>query len=439
MDEVRLTWTRRAPEGVPAPVAGSDALNAQGMVRATFDGEVWTALLAGGFPVADYGLRLVASNGGGERAYPSEGEALFEVRALTGACVTDAGCLAGEVCHRDDGYCFTPPSPCAADAHCPRDQFCSSDAGLCRFYDTACAADTDCAPGYACADGACRAPCGGPCPAGYACDGLACVAPLCADDAACPAALPRCLAGRCAPADAPAGACTADGQCGAGRHCDLSAEEGRCRDGVRGRLCAPCGEGVAGAPGCGVDLVCLSGAPGCRLPCETAEDCNRTGQQNLFCDGGACVFDYTLCAAYECRSRADCLGDDLCEQGYCRPPQRCASDDDCAPDRLCGQGVCALRDACRPVYSDRCSGDALCVGGVCVPPAPPQEESCRPCDSDLSCGAQEVCVAGQMGQLCYRLCDNDTHCAGGETCQSISDYESLCIPASLECVGGGGW
>ncbi len=476
VDAVRLVWTRRAPEGVPAPVAGSDALNAQGMISATFDGEVWTALLAGGFPVADYGLRLVASNSAGESGYPSEGEARFEVRALTGSCAADSECLEGEVCHRAEGYCFSPPSPCAADAHCPRDTYCSRDTGLCRFYDSACASDADCAAGYACDEGACRQPCGGACALGYLCDGFSCVAPPCDAAADCPPELPVCEEGRCAPlpnqcdpacragescvqrqcVPGPCGSqascaegllclhdacspCTADGQCGEGRHCDLSAgaEAARCRDGRRGRLCAPCQEAVEGELGCGVDLVCSYNTPGCRPACSDTSDCDPFGYGNTYCDNGACITNYNSCAGYECYDDDFCDFGELCEVGYCREAQRCEADADCAADRRCRGGLCALRDACAPSYGDRCGGGDLCVGGVCEPPAGGFWFTCSACNSDLDCGAQEVCSSyANSYPSCVRLCDDDSHCGGDEYCDHLSEYESICVPVYW-CEGEG--
>ena len=474
VDSVRLVWTRRAPEGVPAPVATDDALNAQGMINALNDpagGEVWTALLSGGFPVADYGLRVIASNSAGESAYPSEGEAIFEVRALTGACVADSECLEGEVCHRAEGYCFTPPSPCTADPHCPRDQFCNRQTGACRFYDSACEGDAECAAGYLCDEGVCRQPCGGACALGYVCDGFSCVAPPCDSAADCPAQLPLCEEGRCAPlpnecdppcaggdvcvarecVSGPCGSepscevglvclnercapCTADGQCGAGRYCELGAwgergGEGRCVEGARGRLCAPCGLGGLDASVCGADLVCSASFTGCRQPCVDSSDCSQGSLYGgSYCDLGVCVGDYALCSAYDCMRDEECAGGSVCELGYCVLAQVCAGDSDCASDRRCVGGACRPAGACDSVYGERCPGRDVCVAGRCEPPVAPISLPCVVCGADTDCGPQEVCTYGDLPQrTCARLCDDDAHCAEDEFCSVYTNYESICM------------
>ena len=170
------------------------------MSSGTFDGELWTVRLPGGVGVADYSFALIASNATSSARYPSEGEVGFKVRALNGRCSSDGQCLPGEVCHRTQGYCFSPPELCERDLHCPRYQFCNTETGACRFYDSACEDDDGCAAGYLCQEGACVLPCEGRCGGGYICDGVSCVAPPCEGASDCPLELPLCDEGRCAPA-----------------------------------------------------------------------------------------------------------------------------------------------------------------------------------------------------------------------------------------------
>jgi len=458
VDELRVEWYTEAPAEAPEEARLDEELNRQGMTLATFDGERWTARLPGVGGLVDYHFSLIASNSTHEARYPSQGAAFFKVRALNGSCSSDSQCLPGEICHRSEGYCFSPPEPCTLDLHCPRDQFCNPDTGACRFYDSACESAEDCASGYQCQEGSCVLPCDGRCGGGYICEGISCVAPPCEGSSDCPLELPLCDEGRCAPAPsscepacganercvlgscepAPCGdgpacsngsvcvegqciGCQADGQCGEGRRCDLNTST--CVEGARARLCAPCHEAIDGELGCGDTLTCVDTYPGCRLTCRSDDDC-----PDGYClDGGCLQYDYELCEGYSCTADSDCSGERVCVAGFCLEGQRCEADADCARDMRCGEGgLCTLRSPCEYTYGPRCGSGEVCVGGRCEAAREPSPNLCVPCSSDLDCGPQQVCGFFYEGAaFCATLCD--TRCDDGLICEPFSELVSACV------------
>ena len=459
VDELRADWSREAPEDSPQEATLDPIINQQGMTLATFDGEVWTVRIPGGAPVADYRFSLTASNSTQSARYPAEGEVTFKVRSLNGRCSSDAQCLTGEVCHRAEGYCFEPPELCTRDLHCPRDQYCNLETSACRFYDTACEDDSGCAGGYLCQEGTCVQPCDGRCGGGYLCDGVNCVAPPCEGASDCPAELPLCEEGRCAPAPstctpecasnevcvlgscmpAPCGTggpcatgsvcvdgqcvgCQADGQCGPGRRCDL--DSSRCVDGERARLCAPCHEAIDGVIGCGDTLTCVDTYPGCRQRCSSDNDC-----QDGYCQEGGCLsFGWETCEGERCSTDNECDSGEVCLAGFCERGQRCSVDTDCARDMRCSaEGLCTLRSPCAHDWGPRCATGEVCVAGRCEVARDPAPSECLPCNSDLDCGPQQACGFFYAGYaICATLCD--TNCAEGEYCEPVSPLTSVCTP-----------
>lgn len=469
VDELRAEWSREAPEGSSEAALLDSTINQQGMTLATFDGEVWTVRLPGGALVADYHFSLTASNTSKSARYPAEGTVSFRVRSLSGRCSSDAQCLTGEVCHRGEGYCFSPPELCTRDVHCPRDQFCNLETGACRFYDTGCEEDRDCAAGYLCEEGSCTQPCDGLCGQGYICDGVNCVAPPCEGSSDCPPELPLCQDGLCAPAlstctpecglnevcvsgscePAPCGSsgpcssgsicvegqcvgCQADGQCGAGWRCDL--DSNRCVEGARAQLCAPCHEAIDGEIGCGDTLTCVNTYPGCRQRCTNDQDCS-----DGYCEMGGCLsFAWESCEGEQCWSDQDCSPDQTCVAGFCERGQRCSADADCSSDMRCGdQGLCTLRAPCDRSWDQRCGPGEVCVGGRCEVAREPLPSLCQPCINDRDCGPQQVCGFFYAGNaICASLCD--TTCDGDDYCYAVSELTSVCAPlngcgGNMEC------
>ena len=424
VDGVDVVWVRETPthndlDSAPSIENQSD----QQRLALRRDGEVWVGAIEGGVPVATYRYFIEANGAGGSTREPFVGSDRFEVKALTGRCVTDSECLMGEVCHRDALYCFEAPERCEADFHCPRDQFCNLETGLCRFWDSGCTADEDCGANARCIDGVCTPDrpdppplfCDPPCADRERCEAGRCVPdliecdPLCAPDE-------LCTDGVCVPDMT---VCSSDGMCPSGYACDLPNQ--RCIQGRRGSFCAPCGlESSEGNAECGVGFACHSDFPGCRPQCGSLGDDRLTCHGNEECVEGVCInLDFLGCYDAECSAHDDC-STNVCERGRCRDALICSGDEDCTAEETCSGGICVWRDPC-PIGA--CPEEQICLGGRCTP-IPEAPSTCRLCEADEECAPWEHCVLDIALDefLCQKICDQDSQCGATQSCISEREF-----------------
>ena len=437
VSEVNVVWVREVPsnqEDLEPP--SLDRPEDQRRLTLTRDGSVWTGALEGGSPVATYRYYLEAFGAGGSAREPLSGSDSFEVQALTGRCLTDAECLTGEVCHREERYCFEQPELCAADFQCPRDQYCNLETQLCRFYDSACVSDDECAVNSRCVEGVCQATqprdCEPACSSGSRCEEGVCV----------PVALecdPACVTGEvCADGVCVESSCRFDAMCPDGYACDLITQ--RCVQGERGSLCEPCGSASSELnEECGVGFACVPGAPGCRPVCGAAGEEEPPCHEGEFCFDGVCIADSDLviCSYYECWEGVECPSG-VCHLGRCVDPQLCDEESDCASGETCIGGSCYRTESCE---TGNCPSGQRCEEGICTPYSS-AASSCLSCSNDQDCNADEHCAVDfNTGDMtCQRICDQDEHCAEGQICWYFDSWgycgeeDSSCGPSpDLEC------
>ena len=414
VDEVHVFWLAVTPESENQRPTLSDFESANRLIL-SLDNGLWRGELVGGLRVAQYYFYFEAIGPGGRSQEPRGGVDRFEVNALTTGCVVDGDCLSGELCHRQELYCFNPPSPCTEDVHCPRDRVCNVESGLCRFTDRVCEVDTDCTQGQNCVSGQCQdviepPP---PPPPPPECD------PVCLEGT-------RCVDGMCISEDI---ACTADGQCGEGFACDL--RTGLCQAGIRGHHCEPCSfDGNEGEDSCGVGYACRAFLGGCRPLCGSRGPQFPECDESEACVDAVCLSQNQLasssgiCGALQCINHEECESG-RCDRGRCTEVQFCDVDSDCS-DQVCDAGVCRSVNTC-DILS--CGQDALCLNGQCqvLNEAP---SNCFICESDFDCGNLSHCLPDQANNQgrCFSLCEIDEHCEANERCYIQGVSVGYCAP-----------
>lgn len=366
-------------------------------------------------------------------------EGAFEVLDPSGRCLVDGDCLGGEICR--GRQCGSQPPVCVDDEDCPQDRFCPVAGEACRFRPTGCRVDDDCAAGFACAAGECVAP--GRCVDDAECVEGRCLRPpgrcagpgACFEDAQC-AAGEVCRDGWCevgvevpCPGGCPAGSvclpgearcveCTADGQCGVGRYCDLAGY--RCAEGARGRPCVPCGPGLpcGGGYGCPADLgaVCL---PRCGAGCPAG----------TVCIGEVCSPDAPrFCSGAACSTDGDCASG-VCRSGYCEGRQVCAADADCAAAWSCIDARC-VPDAPGCRNPGDCPAGAVCLGGRCAVGRP--AGVCARCTFNEECQSG-LCIDFDRGERRCAVACGGGDCPEGTRCQSVDEGVALCLGVDGGC------
>lgn len=424
-DRVVLSWrVKVAGSSGEAEETGEEQEEVRDTLEAWNDlplrpqGEVWVADLEGGHPVATYEFFLRAIGPGGTTREPISGVDRFEVVALTGTCAVDADCLTGELCHRDEGYCFVAPERCQADFQCPRDQVCNLQTNLCRFTDHACESSEECEVGSECEDGRCVPirieP---PPPPPPLCE------PACGEQE-------ECVEGTCVFIRG----CRLDTDCPEESACDVS--KGICALGKRGRFCSPCGlESSAFSADCGVGYGCLEGLSGCRPLCGSNGNSESACGLDEICVEGLCIIpDFPICLNWECVNHIDCSGG-LCERGRCTPAQDCADNGECGERRSCQNGVCTFLPECE---YESCPEGSICLGGLCELNSDPIV-SCTPCSRDQECGRLGHCYfdpfISDQG-MCLQLCERDYDCYGGQECLQLGVARFCADPQSYYLCEG---
>lgn len=408
-------------------------------------------------------------------------------RCVVGDCFTSADCTgskAGFACL--SGNC----TPCGANQDCGASGYVCVG-GQCRVGN--CASPTDCTPGQLCTNNACVG-CtqSSQCPGGQVCDQGLCQSGNCTSTADCTGGrlcLNRvcsqctldsqcgagnlCLSGACTPGNCRTptdcfvastdggtsgtqlctsnfcAACASNGQCGAGKVCDVNlCFPGNClgaTDCAPGQLClnrtcSACTQDTQ----CGAGRLCLNGAcavANCRVP----TDCAGSGDGGTqLCQANSCapctgpaqcgagkVCDTNFCFAGDCVSAADCANGRLCLNRTCTA---CSSDGQCGAGRLCISGGCV---------TGTCRNDSECSGGtqLCDLAPGPNQYTCRACSplnstGITTCGSGRVCDSAGFcrfgnclqnnqctavpGQVCTNYsctsCTSDTQCSGGQLC-----------------------
>lgn len=427
-------------------------------LRARGDGR-YEADVPGQVPGSVVTLTLVAEGPGGSAQWPPDEAYLFQVLAPT-PCGVDGDCPVGALCDRETHLCKVPPELCTTDGDCPQDRVCDAETGVCRFRPSTCAADADCGPGRVCEAGLCvsRPECvvDADCPVGASClpPGRCGGAAGCDRDADCPPEAPRCFEGACTAEPCPGGcpdplqcieglcqdvgacggpcppglrcaadlqrcvACTADGQCGAGQHCDVGSSF-TCQGGARLGDCTPCGP----MGECGFGQACiLEQGLMCATTCENDRGCPRGSR----CDAGLCRAE-VLCGGVECRRDEECEG--ACLAGVCTPRQTCGGDADCAAGWLCRDTRCLPEGP--PCFGpNACPAGELCVGGRCTPGAP--EAACQPCQGFGSCPGDALCLdVDGTGTHCVAFCGREG-CPGQLQCLDAGPF-GVCLTPDATC------
>jgi hypothetical protein len=218
-------------------------------------------------------------------------------------CDADDDCPDGQVCDFR-GTCVTPePSGCRDGADCRAGEVCVED--RCQAVDDTCQFDFECPPGLACVDNACVGLCtdDDDCPVGQACEAGFCQEAdgSCRSSAECPAGA-SCVGGRCLVDCGDRGVCADDRtRCSDDGFCRPDVEEGFCSD----------------DDDCEAGSVCSDGV--CRVPCPTGDDteCLAADFQLTECGPDNLCRSAAETMA-ECRTGADCAGDEVCANGQCR-------------------------------------------------------------------------------------------------------------------------
>ncbi len=217
----------------------------------------------------------------------------------------------------------------------------------------------------------------------------------------------RCLAGSCAPAEAPV-------------NCDdgISCTADRCDDTARACAFTPTDTACSLSPGgrCDPEL-------GCQYPSCTTETCVADPCQTAVCEDDVCM-----------RTNA-CTGAQMCCAGSC-VAAGCSDGNSCTTDS-CGMGGCIHIDNTEPCNDgNACTTSSTCSGGACVG------------SGSLSCADRNVCTTDSCNPMsgCVYTnntgpCDDGDPCTvrdscGGGACSAGLRY--LCGSRDCECDGRGG-
>jgi Cys-rich repeat protein len=172
--------------------------------------------------------------------------------------------------------------------------------------------------------------------------------------------------------------------------------------------------------------------------CPEGEICNvETGScvecvSDTDCDG-----DWEVCfngSCYQtgvsvCEQNTDCIAEDWCQQGVCRPMN-------CTDDFECGEGWVCYGPECRPFgaqcdTNEECAPGYDCVDWMC------QLEAClsdEDCDDGISCNGEETCDTGTC-VAGTSPCGEGTYCdEGSDSCVECLE-NSHCAGDDLYCTG----
>jgi hypothetical protein len=345
---------------------------------------------------------------------------------------TQCGDNANDVCLGDT---------CMYDVACLVDTDCPDDGNICNG-DQTCSASftcqagtnlpngTSCGDDLVCFNGACREGCtiDADCDDGLLCNGVE----------TCDSITNQCQAGT-GPGDGT--------QCGGDTDVCINevCESVQC---VTDGHCPDDGNVCTGAPSCGGDYTCQTGANvdngtvcgagdvcfdgTCREGCTTDAECDdglvcngtETCDLGTFtCQSGTAPGDGTQCGA---TALDICLGD-VCDTVECTEDMHCPDDGNvCTGAPSCGGDYTCQAGANEPNGSV-CGSELVCFDGTC-------REGCTTdaeCDDGLVCNGAETCDPGTF------TCQAGTPLANGTVCGSETDVcvNQICVPDS--CTSNG--
>lgn len=246
------------------------------------------------------------------------------------------------------------------------------------------------------------------CPEGSVCTSAGCV-DECADDGDCPDGT-ICRSGMCVGPTEP------DPDPNPGT-CELNADCGDpalvCRDGVCVEDDVSCGDAGCSCVDtgmCSAGFTCLDGE--CRADDDVCRFNTECGGDGRICVDGRCTTG--------CETARDCVGDQVCTDGFCRPrppatEPECRTNDACATGEFCEDGRCVAE----------CTSDAMCADGLyCRAGRCVVDDRPRPfCETDADC--RFACVNG----VCRTPCETSRECAEVDVQFSVC-FESFCSTAN---------
>lgn len=347
----------------------------------------------------------------------------------TASCQDDAYCAGGggDVCHQQRFFCVEcdgRPGQCPAGMGCQFDFTCAAVGGnpAADVCEGSCADRSACAEDQVCLDGQCCAP-----------------PRRCRSVEDCPRSTPECngATGQCFGGDG----CFSDPECkeqtgcaGGQCQCDLAqGAPGSCR--LRPDECAAdsdCWQGgafaqkvcvtqrsprlCADAPTCGSDADCRAEGWVC--------DLESASPSFGFCQNG------TPCTP----DGAECVGDAVCDNGVCRPPNCLNTPSLCAADEICD----TLTGSCMPRQGGACAVDGDCAAGFyCNATVGICEVGCREnseCDPGI-CNALHQCEY-PVGQFCGP-CTINADCPASSDCVDVPLVGQICLEQCLPFINIG--
>ena len=317
--------------------------------------------------------------------------------------------------------CVKQPKSCSANTQCPDRQVCDG-----KFCKDVCFNDKTCLVNEVCDNGICKPLCrrDEDCNSQEICKGVTCVLG-CRSSSNCPANL-ACINSQCSnPCDSP-------NTCGPNALCSVSGHRAVCS----------CPQGLTGDP-----------KRGCRHPLQT---CSSPIQcpKGYKCVGGTCA---ATCSS----SNDNCLLNEVCVKGSCRPLCNSAADCSegyickdrfcvagCSSDSQCGSGEACINSQCsNPCLTSSCGECAECSvtnhQAFCSCPASTTgnpSQGCLPitysCRKSSDCERGDKCTDG----VCVKPCSSPSQCSCGETCVSGGCRQEctnqLPCPQGHLCKGG---
>lgn len=149
-----------------------------------------------------------------------------------------------------------------------------------------------------------------------------------------------------------------------------------------------------------------------------------------------------------CSSVADCIGEEICAEGFCKEQVKCSSAADCLGTEQCIQGICTQETTSKETDSrdgsvaperkikpdthqsgctknSECTAPKVCQQGQCVKPISPE------CQKDGDCKSGEQCSQGKCIPKSAPGCKVDTDCKTGQVCT-----QKRCVPCQSACKVG---
>ncbi len=149
----------------------------------------------------------------------------------------------------------------------------------------------------------------------------------------------------------------------------------------------------------------------------------------------------------ECITTLNCIGDEICENGYCissspeeseenETQKNCIFNFQCEDNETCKSGFCVPKESeneseekgSECLVNWNCIGDEICENGYCISSSPEESEENETeeyeCLRNWNCPGDQICLKGEcVDYLKEGECNNKYDCRKNETCL---DY--VCVP-----------